>query len=64
MNDLVLTALLDGTVVALDRRTGAAFVARGAAAGINGWMSAAGDLLVVPVGMASPSRLVAYRLPG
>ncbi len=64
VNDLVLTALLDGTVVALDRETGA-FVRRfEAPGGVNGWMSAAGDLLVVPVGMASPSRLVAYRLPG
>jgi hypothetical protein len=31
--------------------------------GINGWMSAADDLLVVPVGNAQPPRVVAYRAP-
>ena len=62
VNDLVLTALLDGTIVALDRPTGAMVWQTSAPGGINGWMSIADDLLVVPVGNADPPRLVAYRL--
>ena len=64
VNDIVFTATLQGTIVALDRSTGDDRLAgRRAPGGINGWMSAAGDLLVVPVGSADPPRLVAYRLP-
>jgi outer membrane protein assembly factor BamB len=64
VNDLVLTALLDGTIVALQRETGAIVFRTEAPGGINGWLSAAGDLLVVPVGNAKPPRLVAYRVGG
>jgi hypothetical protein len=30
---------------------------------VNGWMSVAGDLVLVPVGGADPPQLVALRLP-
>jgi outer membrane protein assembly factor BamB len=63
VNDLVLTATLDGTIVGLDRERGRPAFRREAPGGINGWMSIAGDLVVVPVGNADPPRLVAYALP-
>ena len=62
VNDLVLTALLDGQLVALDRADGRIVWTKDAGGGINGWMSVAGDLLVVPVGNAQPPQVVAYRL--
>ena len=63
VNDLVLTALLDGTIVALDRHTGEIVWKHAAGDGINGWMAAAGDTLYVPVGNVTPPRLLALRLP-
>ena len=63
VNDLVLTATLDGTIVGLDRERGRPAFRAEAPGGINGWMSVAGDLVVVPVGNADPPRLVAYGLP-
>jgi hypothetical protein len=33
------------------------------AGGVNGWMAVTGDELIVPLGLASPPRVVAYRLP-
>jgi len=63
VNDLVLTALVDGTVVALDRGTGAIVWKYAAGGGINGWLSAAGNTLYIPVGNAKPSKLLALRLP-
>ena len=62
VNDLVFTALLGGKVVALDRSSGDIVWQRDAPGGINGWMAASGDELVVPVGSANPPRLVAYRV--
>ena len=62
VNDLVLTALLDGSIVVLDRGTGHIVHTIKTAGGINGWMSAAGDQLVVPIGNAQPPRLVAYSI--
>lgn len=63
VNDLAITALFDGTVLALDRDTGAEVWRWQAPGGINGWPAVAGDLLVVPVGLGDPPRLVALRLP-
>ena len=42
VNDLVLTATLQGTIVALDRQTGDVVWQEQAPGGINGWMVAAG----------------------
>ena len=62
VNDLVITATLQGTIIALDRESGDIVWQETAPGGINGWMSVAGDMLVVPVGSASPAVVVAYRL--
>ena len=63
VNDLVLTALLDGTIVALDRHTGEIVWKHAAGDGINGWLAAVGNTLYIPVGNATPPRLLALRLP-
>ena len=63
VNDLVFTATVQGMIVALDRASGEIVWRETAPGGINGWMSVAGDMLVVPVGNADPPQLVAYRLP-
>ena len=62
VNDLVLTALLDGTVVALDRDTGKIVWRYQARGTINGWLAAVGDTLYIPVGGAKPPHLLALRL--
>jgi outer membrane protein assembly factor BamB len=63
VNDLVFTALLDGTVVALHRSTGAIVWKYQAGGSINGWPAAVGDTLYIPVGGAKPPHLLALRLP-
>ena len=62
VNDLVFTALMDGTVLALDRESGEIVWEYDAEGGINGWMSAAGDDLYIPVGNADPPSLLTLRL--
>ena len=62
VNDLVLTATLQGKVLALDRATGATVWTWDAPGGINGWPAVAGDLMLVPVGMADTPRLLALRV--
>ena len=64
VNDLLLTALLDGTVLALSRATGEIVHQFAAPGGINGWMSIVGDTIYLPVGQASPPQIVAYGIPG
>ena len=56
VNDLVFTALLDGTVVALDRADGKIVWKHKADGGINGWMAAVDDTLYVPVGQSDSAR--------
>jgi glucose dehydrogenase len=63
VNDLVFTALVDGTIVALDRDDGRIVWKYEADGGINGWMSVAGDSIVVPVGNARPPAMLALSLP-
>ena len=63
VNDLVFTATVRRARSSRSTGpTGEIVWQRDAPGGINGWMSVAGDLLVVPVGNADPPRLVAYRL--
>ncbi len=62
VNDLVLTAMLDGTILALDRSDGSTVWSFEAEGGINGWMAAVGDELVVPVGNAAPPQLLVLGL--
>jgi glucose dehydrogenase len=62
VNDLVFTALLDGTIVGLRRDTGSIVWKYKADGGINGWLSATADTLYVPVGQSSPPQILALRL--
>jgi outer membrane protein assembly factor BamB len=64
VNDLVFTATLSGSIVALDRSNGKIVWRHKAPGGINGWMSVAGNTIVVPVGNARPPRLLALSLGG
>lgn len=63
VGDLVVTALLDGTLVALDRDDGAIVSTADAGGGINGWLAALDDGLVVPVGMSDPPSVLTLALP-
>jgi outer membrane protein assembly factor BamB len=63
VGDLVLTALLDGTVVALRVDDGAIVRSFDAGGGVNGWMSATEDRLYVPAGVSPTPALVAFGLP-
>ena len=63
VNDLVFTATLGGTVLALDRDTGRIVWKYETGSGINGWMSVAGNMIVVPVGNARPPVMLALALP-
>lgn len=64
VNDLVFTALVDGTVLALDRDNGKVVWQYDAGGGVNGWMSVAGDTIVIPVGNGKPPAVLALSLPG
>ncbi|MCU1459731.1 MAG: Cytochrome c class, partial [Actinomycetia bacterium] len=63
VNDLVFTALVDGTLMALDRHDGKVVWSYDAGGGVNGWMSVAGDTIVIPVGSSSPPAVLALSLP-
>jgi outer membrane protein assembly factor BamB len=63
VNNLVLTATLQGSVYALSMASGRVLWRTQAAGGINGWMSVAGQTLIIPVGLAKPPVLWALRLP-
>lgn len=63
VGNLVWTALLDGTVVALRRRDGAILQQFSAGGGVNGWMAALDDRLLIPVGASNPPALLALGLP-
>ncbi len=63
VNDLVFTALLDGTLLALRRDDGEIVWTHDAGGGINGWMAATGAELFVPIGNAAPPEVLALHLP-
>ncbi len=63
VNDLIFTALLDGTMLALRRSDGHIVWRYKAAAGINGSMTVTGDQILVPVGQSAPPTLLALS-PG
>lgn len=63
VNDLVLTVLLDGTILALDRANGDVVATFDAGGGVNGWLAVAGDEVFVPVGNSAPPQLLALGLP-
>lgn len=63
VGDLGVTALLDGTLVALHRDDGGVVWTGDAGGGVNGWLAALDDRLVVPVGNGDPPSLLALGLP-
>ncbi len=63
VNNVVLTATLQGSIIGLSRSTGHILWTLKAPGGIDGWMSAAGRFLIVPVGDAKPPTIWALRLP-
>jgi alcohol dehydrogenase (cytochrome c) len=68
VNDMVFFATFDGTVYGLDGETGGEVWSASLPAGSNSGMTASGDSLIVPAGIAiaegqQPS-LVAYKLGG
>ena len=64
VGDLVLTATLQGEILAVDRRSGEVVRTLRAPGGVNGWPAATDDTIVGPVGQAEPPALVAYRVRG
>jgi outer membrane protein assembly factor BamB len=62
INDLVITATLQGNVIAYSRDRGEEIWRWTAPGGINAWLSVSGDTLVIPVGSAYPATVVALKL--
>ncbi len=62
VRDLVITATLDGDVVAFDRASGRRIWAWRAQGGINSPIAVTGDSLLVPVGMGPSPMVVGLRL--
>src|SRR5438132_5100426 len=60
--DLVFTSTFKGKVLAFDRTSGKQVWMWQAPGGIDGFLSVAGDTLLVPVGLASPPQLVALKI--
>lgn len=64
VNDLVLTAMLDGRMVALDRGDGSTVWEHQAPGGVIAWPAIAGDTIVWPVGLGREPRVMAFQLGG
>ncbi|HET8565028.1 MAG TPA: PQQ-binding-like beta-propeller repeat protein [Solirubrobacterales bacterium] len=68
MNDLVFFTTFDGTVHAIDQKSGGEVWSASLPAGANSAITASGDTLVVPAGLANQEgqvhSLVAFRLGG
>lgn len=62
--DLVFTSTYSGEVIAFDRSSGTQVWTWQAPAGINGFISIAGDTLLIPVGLGDTPQLVALRVGG
>ncbi len=60
--DLVFTSTYTGQVMALNRHSGAPVFTYQAPAGINGFMSIAGDTVLIEVGLGNTPQLVALRI--
>jgi outer membrane protein assembly factor BamB len=61
VNDLVFTSTLDGTIYALNTKTGDKEWTYRAPGGINGWPAAAGDFILFPVGLGPSPKLLAFK---
>jgi hypothetical protein len=63
VGDLVVTALLDGSVIAMRRDDGTIVKTWKTGGGVNGWLSTVDDLMLVPVGSTRTPSLLALGLP-
>jgi glucose dehydrogenase len=63
VNDLVFTSTLDGSIYALNTKTGEIVWTYRVSGGINGWPAAAGDFILFPVGLGPSPKLLAFKLP-
>ena len=63
VNNVVLTATLQGSIIGLSRSTGRILWTLKSPGGIDGWLSVAGRFLIIPVGDATPPTIWALRLP-
>jgi outer membrane protein assembly factor BamB len=61
VNDLVFTSTLDGTIYALDKKTGIEVWNYQAPGGINGWPAIAVDFIIFPVGLGPKAQLIALK---
>jgi hypothetical protein len=62
VGDLVVTTLIDGTLVALGREDGEIVGTTDLGGGANGWLAALDGRLVIPVGKADPPSLLTLGL--
>lgn len=64
VNDLVFTSTFDGTIYALDKKTGEIKWQYQASGGINSWPAVKKDTIIFPVGVGKTPELVAFILGG
>ena len=62
VGDLVFTVLIDGKLIALRRSDGKIVQQIDVGGGVNGWMAAANNRLIVPVGMTNPPSLLSLGI--
>lgn len=62
VNDLLFTAMFDGTIYALSRDDGSIVWSYQAPGGINAWPAVAGDTIVWPVGVGREPVVLALKL--
>lgn len=64
VNDLVVTATLDGMIYALSREDGSVVWQRQAPGGTNAWPAVSGDTIVWPFGIGDNPSVIALSLKG
>lgn len=62
VNDIVLTASFDGTIYALNKKTGEQLFTYKAPGGINAWPAVAGDTVIWPCGVGPQRAVIALKL--
>jgi glucose dehydrogenase len=62
VNDMVITATYDGTIMAFKKQTGDLVWTYKAQGGINAWPAVAGDTIYYPIGLGAVPSLLALKL--